>query len=443
MKQTKLLIAILASILLTGCGNPYTLTEANLPEAAPYPNEQEFIDPVTGEYDDERMEAAYNAWENNLNLRENLPEDYLVGVQSMTQAAAAVFLTGKSENTVYAPLNTYLSLTILAELTDGDGRQEILDLLAAPDMDTLRSRANGLWRANYSNDGANTVILSSSLWLDRDVSYHMDTLNRLTDTYYADTYQGDMGDKNYDAAMQKWLNEKTGGLLRDAVDGLETKPETVLAMLSTIYYQAKWDREFQESGNTELTFHGTAGDTTCTFMVQTVENGTYYGSENFSAFCRRMEEGGEMWFILPDEDATVDTVLCEPDMYTLIEAPYDWTEQKRLVIHEYVPKFDISDTFDMLEGMEKLGIVTPQNPDSADFSPLTEMEGVYVGSARQATRVAIDEEGVTAASFVEMMKAGDSLPPEEEIDFVLDRPFVFAVTGHDNVVLFMGVVNQP
>ena len=31
----------------------------------------------------------------------------------------------------------------------------------------------------------------------------------------------------------------------------------------------------------------------------------------------------------------------------------------------------------------------------------------------------------------------------DEVDFTLDRPFLFAVTGADGMTLFMGVVNQP
>ena len=60
-----------------------------------------------------------------------------------------------------------------------------------------------------------------------------------------------------------------------------------------------------------------------------------------------------------------------------------------------------------------------------------------------AARVAIDEEGVTAAAYTVMMMAGAAAPPEEEMDFVLDRPFLFAITGADGLPLFVGVVNRP
>ena len=35
------------------------------------------------------------------------------------------------------------------------------------------------------------------------------------------------------------------------------------------------------------------------------------------------------------------------------------------------------------------------------------------------------------------------MPPDEEIDFILDKPFLFAITGYDGLPLFVGVVNQP
>ena len=39
--------------------------------------------------------------------------------------------------------------------------------------------------------------------------------------------------------------------------------------------------------------------------------------------------------------------------------------------------------------------------------------------------------------------AAESIPPEEEVDFTLDRPFVFLLTSSDNIPLYTGVVNQP
>ena len=58
-------------------------------------------------------------------------------------------------------------------------------------------------------------------------------------------------------------------------------------------------------------------------------------------------------------------------------------------------------------------------------------------------RVAIDEEGCTAAAFTAMETCGAAMPPDEEVDFVLDRPFIFVITGDSGLPMFAGVVNHP
>ena len=56
----------------------------------------------------------------------------------------------------------------------------------------------------------------------------------------------------------------------------------------------------------------------------------------------------------------------------------------------------------------------------------------------------VDEEGCEAAAYtVVMVEAGGAMPPDDEVDFTLDRPFLFAVTGDSDLPLFTGVVNQP
>ena len=48
-----------------------------------------------------------------------------------------------------------------------------------------------------------------------------------------------------------------------------------------------------------------------------------------------------------------------------------------------------------------------------------------------------------AVAYTVMVAAGGAAPPAEEMDFVLDRPFLFAITGSDGLPLFVGAVNRP
>ena len=54
----------------------------------------------------------------------------------------------------------------------------------------------------------------------------------------------------------------------------------------------------------------------------------------------------------------------------------------------------------------------------------------------------IDEHGVIGAAYTELALTEGAMKEYDEIDFVLDRPFMFIVTGGDGSVLFSGVVRN-
>ncbi|MBE6902603.1 MAG: serpin family protein, partial [Ruminococcaceae bacterium] len=109
-----------------------------------------------------------------------------------------------------------------------------------------------------------------------------------------------------------------------------------------------------------------------------------------------------------------------------------------------VPKFDVTTQTDLISGLQKLGITDAFSEDKADFTPLHGDEvSSYVGRADNAVRVSINEKGVSAASFVMTANPGTgAFMGTEEIDFVLDRPFLFVIE-RNTLPLFCGIVNQP
>ena len=106
-----------------------------------------------------------------------------------------------------------------------------------------------------------------------------------------------------------------------------------------------------------------------------------------------------------------------------------------------IPKLDISARLDLKEGLRALGIRSCLEAGSADYSPLLKEGRTYLQEASQTCRLILDEEGITAASYVDFA-AGGALPPQEEIDIVFDRPFFFLIT-EGALPLYAGVVNQP
>lgn len=364
-------------------------------------------------------------------------------------------LSGASgANQAYSPINLYMALAVTAELTGSNTRTQILDQLNIDSIDTLRAQANELWNACY-RDGNNHTLLANSLWLDNGLDYNQDTMDALAEIYYTSVYQGDLGSSKTNKAIRAWLNNQTNGLLKQEIQnaGIQPDPNTipVLALYSTVYFQAKWSDtvQFSAANNTADTFHAPSGKVACTFMNKKELESNYYWGKDFGAIYLNMKGDNQMWLILPDEDKTVDDVLTSGEYLQAILSPESYyseeenTNRKYMKINLSLPKFDIRANGDLKEDLQAMGI-TDIFDSRADFTASVESSiPVWITNVNQATRVAIDEEGVTAASYIEFPAAGAAPPPEEIIDFILDRPFIFVITNTYNLPLFAGVVNEP
>lgn len=407
-----------------------------------YPDESKFTK-LNGDFDSDGFDQVYDAWRADRQKQLDQPEGYTDVLDGYLRTVIPQLLTdGSGENKACSPINIYMALAMLAEITDGESRDQILSLLGSDDLNDLRTEASAVWNANYSNDGAVTSILASSLWLNDKINFKQEAMDALAKYYYTSSFRGEMGSAALDQALQGWINQQTGGLLKEQASGLTMDKETILALATTIYFRAKWAGEFSEGNTRPETFHADSGDVTCDFMHQSGTN-TYYWSDRFSAVSKRLEGSGAMWFLLPDEGVTPEELLADEAALDLLLGSGESVESKYLIVNLSVPKFDIASELDLTASLNNLGITDVFDPASADFSPMTADTEAYLSQARHAARVAIDEEGVTAAAYTVMMTAGAAAPPEEEVDFALNRPFVFVITGTDGLPLFVGIVHQP
>ena len=406
----------------------YSLKKAQYPEMVKYPSD---------------WWSDMSAWRESKNERKGY---YGAGknLDVFFKKTYKEFLSdSKNENRLYSPLNVYMALAMTAEITNGESRQQILDLLGADSISTLRKQANSVWNANYSDDGAVTSILASSLWLNKNVKFNEKTLDFLTTNYYASSYQGEMGSDEMNIALRNWLNQQTGGMLSDQISNVELDAKTVMALATTIFYQAKWDAEFEKTNTENSTFHSTIGDMMCDFMNCTEYNGYYYWGNKFSATSKSLANSGKMFFILPDENVSVTDLLSDNEALSFMSSNGKWSNNKRIRINMSVPKFDVSSNMDLKNGLIKLGVADCFDSEKSDFSSLCDGDGMSISKVEHGVRVAIDEDGVVATAYTVVALDGSSRPSDDEIDFIIDRPFIFVITSEDGLPLFTGVVNRP
>ena len=365
------------------------------------------------------------------------------------------FAENQGRNMVFSPLNTYMSLAMLSGLCSGETQDQILQALGAKSPQALLDQAHSIWLANYENDGLLTNILASSIWLRDDAAYNKETLAALAEEFYTSSFSGTMGNAAYDRCLRNWIDEQTGGLLQESTKNVKMDPQTVMALVSTLSFRAKWYIPFEESANTERVFHTPEGDKNTVFMNREIEYGFYYYGEKFGAIALSLDNTrDQMWLILPDEGVSPEELLQdEQALYFMANAAsYTWAgeefdrkgvESAWIKVNLSLPKFDLMAESELNDLFENMGITACFDPEKADFSPLTEESEMFISRVSQASRLCIDEEGVTAVSYIIDYGAAEPIPPQEKIDFILDRPFFAVLTNTDSLPLMAALVNAP
>ena len=371
---------LLAAVTFTnvpGCVNAGAVksTEPVYPKMAQYPGENE---------------NGWDKWNSSRRKQLSAPEGYCDSLWSFYGDSSRTYLSGTQENRAYSPLSLYMALSMLAECTSGESRSQILSLMSAPDIETLRTQAGQVWNANYCDDGAIKSVLANSVWLSDSLETNSGTIGTLAKSYYSSAHSGEFGSDEMTQAIRGWLNEQTGGMLNDAVSDVAPDASTLMALYSTVWFKGRWDNEFNKQLNDTRTFHAPSGDVQAEFMNQSFDR-SYYWGEDFGAVKQPFVSGCDMWLILPDEDKAVSDVLDSGNYLSLLTDGYDYENSRTMKVNLALPKFDVTSTIDLREGLTELGI-TDVFSENADFSVLCSSE-LYVNSARQSARVTIDEEG--------------------------------------------------
>ena len=391
----------------------------------------------------------FDQWYDEVRQRDKIVENAITPVIDFSAECSKEVLSGvDTTNRIWSPINAYIALAITAELTGGDTQQSVMDVLGVADIEELRTKISAIWEQVYQDNGKEISVLANSLWIDKDVTYDQNAMDNLSYYYYASVYQGDLGTEKTNKAIARWLQNQTGGLLNKRTGEVSLTPNSMLALTSTVYFQSQWDKKFDSDDNTEKPFHTADGDVICTFMNKKLMQMNYYWAEDYGAVQLHLKNNSSMWFILPDADKTVNDVLNSADYMNMITNSEQFPKEnhKWMKVNFSVPKFDISSSTDLEPALKEIGL-TEELFDpfgNNDFSASVKSEvPVYLDSINQDTRVTIDEDGVKAASYILLnFGAGAAAPPDEIIDFILDRPFIFAITTQ-TVPMFIGTVNRP
>jgi len=233
-----------------------------------------------------------------------------------------------------------------------------------------------------------------------------------------------------------WVSGATGGRIDGIVDP-PLDPSLVSILLNAIYFKGDWTQSFDPSDTYTGPFHLAGGGTQDIRLMKKEDTLSYRSTDRWQAV--ELPYGGGAWVmmvVVPRDGSSLDDVAddLEPILDPSVRRPKQNVEID-------LPRFQLSWDRLLNGNLKALGMVDAFSSPPADFTAMSDQEGLYVEWVRQKTFLKVDEEGTTAAAATGVGMGLTAVGPIPVVK--ADRPFFLAIRERlSGTVLFAGFIVQ-
>ncbi|MEY9968980.1 serpin B [Streptacidiphilus sp. MAP12-16] len=379
----------------------------------------------------ERMDAARSSTVLGLDLLHSL---------------AAPGAGGAPGNLTLSPSSLATALAMLLPGTRGATRTEITRMLHTTLTPEQYAQAVGaLDRAEQAASKADHTTLeqADTLWVQQGYRIQQPYLGTLASAFDTGVRTTDFGRDPDGArrAVNQLVDQQTHGAVKEllgqgSVDGL-----TRLVLTDALYLHAAWAEPFAKPETAPAPFHLQSGRTVTAQLMHRTQPVPYAAVPGWQAV-ELPYQGGHlaMDLLLPDSGdfSGRSAALTAPVLDGLLGG----LQRTRLDLS--VPRFgfDYGGRLDsVLQGMGMRTAFT----NAADLGGIpANGEALHLAEVAQRTRVAVTEDGTTAAAATGIVGEATSAQAAPGRSLSFDRPFLFLIRDvTDGRTLFLGQVTDP
>ncbi|MFA5586912.1 MAG: serpin family protein [Saccharofermentanales bacterium] len=360
------------------------------------------------------------------------------------QTSGAALAARPGDNSLYSPVSLYYALAMLEAGAAGKTKADLRDFLAAPALTSIGSELGKLYSLMTIEGQGRAEQIANALWIREDLigqgknGVRQGWLDQMSTDFYASAFAVDFLKPKTSQIMSAWVEEATRGKIKPEID--VSDPDILMVLMNTVYFKADWVESFPKEGILKDVFYG--NDEVfdqVPYLTGSFDRYSVLETDRYLAGSLPLLNG-RMQFILPNEGITPEELLADPGLLTSLNEGA-WT-LARLQLR--LPKFSYRTKVDVLEAMEGIGL-TDIVKGSPDFSAMLD-RGAEVSSISQETFIALDESGVEAAGYTEViMRETSMLDPDlmEVVQLTLDRPFLYVISDDAGTPLFVGILRNP
>ena len=347
------------------------------------------------------------------------------------------------ENIMISPLSISVALAMAYNGADGDTKTEMEDAM----------KLNGL--SSEEINAAYEMLISALQSLDEDVVFEIANAIFYADNFVVKPDFISINNSVYNAEVESldfslpsavdringWVAEKTHDKILSIIEQLN--PLDRMVLVNAIYFNGIWTNQFDEEGTHLNNFNKLDGSTLEVPMMNKEDKLEYTSNALFDAVKMPYGNGQyNMTVFLPAAENNSQQVIDELSGSNWRSWMEDFEFEDNVVVK--MPRFKFAFETGLNDVLKKMGMLKAFQPNVADFSNITD-EDLYISSVKHKSFIDVNESGTEAAAVTSITFSTTSIGNEaQKISFIVDKPFVFAITEKDtDAILFIGEVQNP
>jgi serpin B len=241
--------------------------------------------------------------------------------------------------------------------------------------------------------------------------------------------------------INTWVAAQTNEKIKDLLPEGSVTDLTRLVLTNAIYFKGKWLFTFDKKLTKNAPFTISAARKVDVPLMHQKKRFGY--AETADLQLLELPYAGDnlsMLVLLPKDPHGLS------DMEKLLTAENltKWVAGlRKQEIVTYIPRFTMTEQFQLNSSLAGLGMSTAFEPGKADFSGMNGKTDLFISAAVHKAFVDVNEEGTEAAAATGIVVTVISAPLEPTV-FRADHPFVFLIRDQlTGSILFLGTVTNP
>lgn len=298
---------------------------------------------------------------------------------------------------------------------------------------------------NLENTGTEMMI-GNALWVDEKWEISDPFTDVARKHYRGNLQKIDFKDKAANEQISEWLKVKT------AYNVLEPLPtdfklnESNTLLTNTLHFKADWKQAFDRSYTQKTSFKLREDSSLQVNMMHLQGKLPYFENSMVKTIAIPCKDDFTLMLLIPKAYFQLKAV-----QKTLMRGGYThWlNSMEEEVVQLSVPRFGFNTQTDLTEALEKVGMSSPFDKKSADFSGLFTKKNAPIGNVLHPVHFSINEVGVGTEGGRAKSVGADSEDATNEVEtgavvFEANRPFMFILMDNERKhLLLMGRVMQP